>query len=250
MKSLERFKSLSYAKYFYTEGRIVLVDVPLDVCRRKQMENLKTSNGEGLFFLDTKQLSEDLEKFLEKIIEKEKNVLFVFPGNGSNYPKSVSKICKESVGTGVYAKRIWVPGSDPIAIAGTIMPEFFLNLTVQAIIVVDDVISSGQTMYKLYRNNAWRFPRAKWVAATWISQVPQMRAPSGINGYDRTVIACVIEGPGGKKVPINSLSTLREQPDIAENYARRHFLNPGDFLFSNKCVVNLGSISYAPFLLY
>jgi hypothetical protein len=230
MESLKRFKQLSFSKYLYIDGRIILIDVPLELCVKEEMRYLKTVDGKDLVFLETEQLAKDLERFLEEIIGKEKDVLFVFPGNGANYPKSISKICQEATGVGVYAKRIWTPGSDPFAVAGSIMPEVFLNLFVQTIVVVDDVISSGQTMYKLHRGNGWRFPRAKWIAATWVAQIPQMKAASGVNGYDRSVIACMVEGPNKRRVPINSLSTLREQPAMAENYAKRHFLDPRAFL--------------------
>ncbi|OGZ64236.1 MAG: hypothetical protein A2998_00370 [Candidatus Staskawiczbacteria bacterium RIFCSPLOWO2_01_FULL_37_25b] len=230
MESLNRFKQLSYAKYLYTDGRIILVDVPLEPRAKEAMGCLKTVDGKELVFLETEQLAMDLERFLEELVGGEKNILFVFPGNGSNYPKSVSRICQEATGVGVFAKRIWTPGSDPFAVAGSIMPEVFLNLFVQTIVVVDDVISSGQTMYRLHRNNEWRFPRAKWIAATWVAQIPQMKARSGVSGYDRSVVACIVEGPNKRRVPINSLSTLREQPVITENYAKRYFLDASAFL--------------------
>ena len=230
MESLNRFKQLSYAKYLYTDGRIILVDVPLEPRAKEAMGCLKTVDGKELVFLETEQLVMDLERVLEELVGGEKNILFVFPGNGSNYPKSVSRICQEATGVGVFAKRIWTPGSDPFAVAGSIMPEVFLNLFVQTIVVVDDVISSGQTMYRLHRNNEWRFPRAKWIAATWVAQIPQMKARSGVSGYDRSVVACIVEGPNKRRVPINSLSTLREQPVITENYAKRYFLDASAFL--------------------
>lgn len=230
MESLERFSRLSYAKYLYADGCCMLVDVPLDTCVMEELKRLRTIDGKELVFLYARQLANDLEVFLENLVAGERDILFVFPGNGANYPKFVSKICKEARGVGVFAKRIWAPGSDPVAVAGTIMPELFLNMRVQTIIVVDDVISSGQTMYKLHRNNAWRFTRAKWIAATWVAQIPQMKALSGVNGYDRSVVACVVEGPNKRRVPINSLSTLREQPAIAQNYASRHFADYRRFI--------------------
>ena len=230
MKSLERFKSLGFAKYFYTEGCIILVDEPMNMESQKELGLLTTIDGKQLILLDTKQLAVDLERSLQEIVQKEDDILFVFPGNGSNYPKALSPICQQSCGVGVYAKRFWNPGSDPIARAGTIMPEIFMNLRVGTIVVVDDVISSGQTMYKLYKNNEWRFPKAKWIGACWLSQIPQMKAKSGVNGYERIVTACVVEGPNKRRVPINSLSTLRSEPAVAQDYAKRHFSNRESFL--------------------
>jgi hypothetical protein len=130
----------------------------------------------------------------------------------------------------VYAKRHWEPGIDPVVRVGTILPCQFLVLGVRNIVVVDDVISSGQTLRKLNRENNWRFPGATWFGASWVAQVPTMKAQSGLNGYARVLTACVVEDLRGRKVPINSLSTLRKEPSIARNYAERHFVNPTAFL--------------------
>jgi hypothetical protein len=197
---------------------------------QNKLSSLVTIDGKRLILIDTKQLALALENFLQEIIKERDDIIFVFPGDGSNYPKALSPTCQQSYGVGVYAKRFWTPGSDPIARAGTIMPEIFMNLQASTIVVVDDVISSGQTMCKLYKNNEWRFPRAKWIGACWLMQVPQMKAASGVNGYDRVTAACVVEGPVGRKVPINSLSTLRSEPAIAQNYASRHFADQRAFL--------------------
>lgn len=230
MESLERFKSFSYARHLFTDGCIILIDEPIKAEIQEELKLLVTIDGKNLIFIDTKQLADDLEKFLQEIFQKENNVLFVFPGNGSNYPKALSTICHKVSGVGVYAKRIWSPGSDPFAVAGTILPEIFLYLRTVTIVVLDDVISSGKTMNKLYVNNEWRFPRAKWIGASWLSQIPQMKTSSGVNGYERIVTACVVEGPNRRKVPINSLSTLRDEPIIAKNYAQRHFSDASAFL--------------------
>jgi len=223
------YPGYSCAKHIKTEGRVILVDVPLSVEASAEMLNLKSIDGRELLLLDVQQAADLLEIFLRKVSERG-DTLFVFPGNGSNYPKSRSLICRKVHGVGVYAKRIWTPGTDPIAIAGTIAPEVFMDLRTRSIIVVDNVISSGQTMYKLYRNNEWRFPRAEWIGVTWFSQALCMKSSSGVKGYNSVFASFLVEGASGKKVPINSLSTLREQPAIAENYAKRHFSDPQAFL--------------------
>jgi len=81
MESLNRFNQLSYAKHLYTDGRIILVDVPLEQYAKEKMGRLKTVDGKGLVFLETEQLAKDLEQFLEELVKKEKDILFVFPGN-------------------------------------------------------------------------------------------------------------------------------------------------------------------------
>jgi len=226
---MKNYPNYSCADFVVTEGRVILVDVPLPFDRREELLKLKTIDGKELVLVDVGKAVGPLDIFLERFIGQ-KDILFVFPGNGSNYPKSRSKICQQIGGVGVYAKRVWLPGSDPFAIAGTINPELFMDLRTKTIVVVDDVISSGQTMYKLYRNNEWRFPSAKWIGVSWFSQILCMRSSSGIKGYERVFASFQIRGDGIKKVPINSLSTLIEQPSIATNYATRHFVDFKNFL--------------------
>lgn len=230
MESLKRFKCFSFAGYMYTEGRIILVDQSLDSTTKEFISLLKTCDGQETKFIYGKDLASGLEKFLKEVTTSAEKSLFVFPGNGSNFPKSFSSVCQQSNGVGVFAKRFWTPGTNPIIRAGWIMPEIFMNLGIKKIVVVDDVISSGKTMQKLYANNEWRFPGAEWIGACWLSQVPEMKSASGVKGYKQIFASLAVEGPNKRKVPINSLSTLREDKGIAENYAKRHFCNPQLFL--------------------
>jgi len=57
-----------------------------------------------------------------------------------------------------------------------------------------------------------------------------MKARFGLNGDARVLTACVVEGLQGRKVPINSLSTLRKELNICRNYVKRRFVDPAVFL--------------------
>ena len=231
MKKLQSYTAFSYAQSLTTDGRIILIDEPLLSEVRLEMERLETVDSRELVFFEDVWLTTQLEEILQGIIKEEKTLL-VFPGNGSNYPRKLSKFCQEFPNTtSVEAKRFWVPGEDPVVSAGLIFPNIFMITNVKAVVVVDDVISSGLTMRKLYQNNTWRFPAAKWIGVSWMSQVPSMKAKSGVNGYERIATGCVVGKTNGSgKVPINSLSTLRENSEIATSYAQRHFTNPPVFL--------------------
>lgn len=217
------------AKRIKTEGRVILVDIPFDAQASAELLALKSVNGKETLLLDVQEAAKFLEPFLQKMTD-EKDALFVFPGNGANYPKSRSAACQSVFGVGVFAKRFWLPGSDPIVMAGQIMPEHFMNFRVKTIVVVDDVISSGKTMQKLHENNSFRFPRAEWIGTAWFSQVLRTKPLSGIKGYTSVFASVLIEGVKGKKVPINSLSTLREDAVIAQSYAKRHYVKADEFL--------------------
>jgi hypothetical protein len=230
MKNLARYTSLFFARRLCTAGRVILVDEPMTPGVEKELRSLETTDAQELTFLNCEELAAELDVFIGRVLAEDKKALAVFPGNGANYARKLSKFAHRLGGVSVFAKRFWEPGKDPVAVVGTIPAETFLVLDVTTVLVIDDVISSGQTMRKLHRNNAWRFPRATWVGASWASQVPQTRAASGVSGYGRVFTGCLIESPQQKRVPINSLSTLRQDAKIATQYARRHFKNPHAFL--------------------
>lgn len=230
MKALQKYPSFYYKRSLFTNGRIILLDEPLAQQIRTELKSLETTDGHELLFLEDSQLAADTEEILSEIIRQACVTLLVFPGNGSNYPRKLSRVCQESNGASICAKRFWQPGADPIVTAGVILPNIFLITNMEMVVVLDDVISSGLTMQKVRENNAWRFTRAKWVGVSWVAQIPQMRAKSGVNGYERVLTACVVGKTNGKRVPVNSISTLRQNREIAASYAERHFRKPGAFL--------------------
>lgn len=230
MKSLQKYPSFHYKRSLFTDGRIILLDEPLALQVQEELKSLETSDGHELLFLEDSQLAAETEEILSEIIRQDCKTLLVFPGNGSNYPRKLSRICQESNGASVFAKRFWQPGTDPIVTAGVILPDIFLVMNVETVVVVDDVISSGLTMQKVRENNAWRFTRTKWIGVSWIARIPQMRAKSGVNGYEQVATACVVGKTNGTRVPVNSISTLRQNREIAASYAERNFQKPNIFL--------------------
>jgi len=232
MERLQKYPKLQFGQHLYTEGRIILLDVETKSSFEKSLMSLDTIDKKELIVLDAQTLSAKLSLLLDdhKIYQQPNDVLTVFPGNGSLKPKEFMRFKKNHQTAYAFAKRYWEPGENPQVYVSEIMTDCFIDLKTTNILVIDDVISSGMTMQKLFEHNAWKFPRASWTAATWISQMPRQKAESGINGFSQMITAYITEGPGGKFVPINSLSTLLECPKITQNYALRHFAKPEKFL--------------------
>ncbi|MFA5107119.1 MAG: hypothetical protein WC497_02185 [Patescibacteria group bacterium] len=231
METLPRYPAFSYDSSIVTDGRILLIDEPISSDIRTELASLNTVDKQDLVFLEDRLLADRLEPILRQLVLNDPETLFVFPGNGSNYPRRYSQIWQDRPNASVPARRFWHPGADPIALVGRVLPELFLIIGVGVVLVVDDVISSGQTLSALYQNNAWRFPRARWLGAAWVAQLPRMKSISGVKGYQSITAACLVQKRNGTgRVPINSLSTLRLCPEIAESYASRHFVRPADFL--------------------
>jgi len=123
---------------------------------------------------------------------------------------------------------MWNPGSAPeVFIDSTldICKKFQPNM----VLVVDDVVSSGRTLEKVYEHYRHVFCDAKWVAATWVTQAMRQATFRRLSEYDRVLSACVVQKTSGERVPINSLSTLRKKPELAFEYAHTHFISPKKF---------------------
>lgn len=189
-------------------------------------ERLTTFTALGLTVLS----AEDLTKLtLTAPIWQElgpKNTLIVFPGNGGNIvyaylPASWREAwwhCR------VEAKRAWAPGHDPEAMVGRVYERGFL-LGVKNIVIFDDVISSGCTARALLCHNSVWIPNARWHAVTWIKQ-----RSADLRHFASRFAAC--EVGSNKKAPINSLSTLRDSPAMAERYAGRNFSSRGNLFLA------------------
>lgn len=123
----------------------------------------------------------------------------------------------------VHAERRW--GSDgEVNVSVSNLPDShfpgFLDLKTKAVLVIDDVVSGGDTMRLAFERNSWRFPRAHWFGATLISR--KDRLP----GYKKLVSSVSVPAFFGKNPPINSLSTLLLDKEIRARYASRYFKNP------------------------
>jgi hypothetical protein len=210
--------------------RVIIADESLTAVGRRDLQSLETVDGSRVEILEGVELSSMLDAVLENEI-KRPNTLVVFPGNGALYPYRYSSLLQHCVSTAVSAGRFWVPGQDPIAYTGMIHPEIFMDLRTERVVVVDDVVCSGATCIELHKRNAWRFPKATWVAAAWVIQAPQSRSRSGVTGYTSALGAVVVSKNNGNRSAVNSLSTLRSDPEVRNSYVKRHIAEKDQEMF-------------------
>jgi hypoxanthine phosphoribosyltransferase len=158
------------------------------------------------------------------ILDPEKTML-VFPGNGSGIVRSYlpRSWLDQWQWTSVLAKRIWAPGDTPRVEVGRVFSQRFL-LGFKDLVVIDDVVSSGQTVRAIRKVNRPWIPGVRWRSVTWVQQ----RA-ANMRGFDSR-FAVIEVGEEKSKVPVNSLSTLIDDPRIAQNYAQRNYTEPEKFL--------------------
>lgn len=206
-------KQLFFNRQLVTSGRVIIIDLAIDKERLLVLEAL-----EDMTLVFPEILSETLRQMLEPELDGSDPELLVFPGNGGCKVRQLCSRFESFRQTTVPAKRVWNPGSDPTALVGGLNDRRLLIFE-KKVVVVDDVISSGATLRLVHERNSWRTPRASWIAASWLSQSPRKGYP--LDRYERIYTALLVENPLGQRVPINSLSTLVENEEIAADYARR-----------------------------
>lgn len=185
----------------------------------------KMLEGSGTTILSSEEMTTQLvASHLWEKFDPAKTIL-IFPGGGAEIIRGYlpNGWLKQWRWTTVPAKRFWQPGTAPWAIAGRIAPDRFL-LGFKNMIIIDDVISSGETARMVRRVNEPWIPGATWHAFTWIAERAANLPGFGIK------YAVAEVGERNRKVPINSLSTLISCPEIARNYARRNTTDPEQFL--------------------
>ena len=214
-------------------NRYIILDVPrVDRLDSEEMERLKERfprdlhSGEVVLLSPSRLNFEFMCSYLAWYGEvfTDPSTLVVFPGNGASIvrrylPKGWLQTWNW---TGVAAKRIWIPGEDPQTFVGRIVDRMMLG--VKTVIIMDDVISSGATNKRIKQINEPWIPGATWEAYAWVRQkTADTRGFSRVNSSEWV-------GTFQQKAPINSLSTLLENPEIARSYAERNFPDLAAFL--------------------
>ncbi len=203
----------------------VIIDDVVDEDRIRHGRGCLGANGSPLVCVDASALALELDCIIEE--ELASPFVIISPGRGGEDARSRSRVAMKASHLIIApARRLWSPGNNPVVLAWPLETAQLLFLEVRTVLVLDDVVSSGQTMQRLCERNAWRFPRARWIGASWIRQ----HRTKQIKGFAALLSALTVEKSGNSFAPINSLSTLTQHPEIARSFAQRNLRDPESFL--------------------
>lgn len=203
---------------------VILIDTPCDQKYRKQLQALEVR------LIDGAQAMQHLMAYFRSASRSLRLLTFV-EGGGEYVEQLVRPSLRSTLMAKVWAKR-WVPPPDvlfnerrdPLWLVGEIETYESILLQVEEVVLVDDVISSGNTLKAIRWRNAWKFPRATWRAYALVGRV------DANPGMPWAAARLVEQKPDGGKIPLNNLSTLLKDQGIACDYARRNFAQPAEFL--------------------
>lgn len=207
-------------------GAIIIIDLPITIEKATsikkelilQLNASNSVNGREVLIINEIEEIDNLKQMVYTLEPTIENTLFLYPGKSAQFIRSLKFSCNYKA-ENVFAKRIWIPATEPKVMVGNIYSKQFIDSQIKQIIVVDDVISSGATISLLYKRNAWKYPNAVWHTVVLLSRKEQ------ISHFEHVLSCYQIEDVDGRKPPINSLSTLLDNPEIISNYLKRNFIN-------------------------
>jgi hypothetical protein len=177
--------------------------------------------GLPVTFIDLRSAAKEyLTQFICREIEPCcSDSIFLYPGESSRFLQELG-VSEGFRSENIFAKRIWHPGNDPIVVMNSLAISEVVFTKVKKVIVIDDVIGSGKTMSLLYERNYFRFPLATWHAVAVISR------KSILKKFEQIYAPFYAQDLVGKKIPINSVSTLITDKEIGYSYFSRNFMFP------------------------
>ncbi len=166
------------------------------------------------FWDESVMITELQEAVFGQLDLKQESTLFLYPGESAQRVKSLG-FNGHLPSQEVFAKRIWYPESEPVVLVHSL--GWGIHPGIKNVVVIDDVISSGTTIALVRERNSWKFPRATWYAAAPVTRKEK------IPNFKKIFSCKVVRDINGKKVPINSLSTLIDNPAVRQSYFARNF---------------------------
>lgn len=152
--------------------------------------------------------------------------LFVFPGNGAkdffnrlaalgvNLPNSFK----------ITARRTWQKGQIPkVAVDWPVIENLD---SIRRVVIVDDVVSSGETVLQVKRSAPDLLKQLDWQIVCWVFKHSAQDLIKGeFLSAETDILAKRING----RLAINSFSTLTNRYDVLVSFGKTHAKNPTEF---------------------
>ncbi len=184
----------------------------------KDVDVVKLAQLSGAAVIEPAEMNDRLNHKLKAtmgMLPDNATPMVVYPGSSSMQLEGKLPALRGIRSQNVLAKRHWQPGQSPVYE----VPPFNLPVNVTHLLVVDDVISSGGTMYLVQANvpgdvECW--------AVAQVSQRIGKTQRKALYGFGVAIIGAELCGEAVSYVPINSVSTLSSDTELAKVYAARN----------------------------
>ena len=201
----KRIPGLTAAEFRWAPGNVVIIDIEDEESAFDLISSIPYRVPVMFEFASS------LSQTLYRIVPWDSFDQLIWPGNGAKIVQQKLQLCNK--GINVDAKRIGY--KDPY-----VEVSLFKSTGLQPMII-DDVVCTGLTVTETARQGNLTNP----ALACWVIQYPRQL----LSGFSNVWCSLAVRGVDGR-VPVNSLSTLLANKDIASDYALRFCVNPDDML--------------------
>lgn len=238
----EKFKTkwpaITFSRSCLVDGAILIQDIAPDAALTQAAKKLNEISNITLQVVDGLSLTKDMVTLIKKSGVLSYNPLIIYPGNGS---QSVRRYL-------ISADKQFALNSVSLPTQRTMIRNGEFDLTVNyfplaqnintgTVLIIDDVVASGQTAQSIAAELKKRFPSIRCVLATWLFVMPtrpeNKNSDSGIRDIDQTLSSIVLKGNLTSRPPINSLSCFIRSEDQYEemkvNFLKKYITDQQTF---------------------
>ncbi len=226
----EAYTEINFAQACLVDGSIIIQDVnPLGQRSNEELNNqvraLNEISQSTVQVVDARKQTGALVSLIKNL--RIENPLYIFPGNGarvvSEYIKSAEEFLDISKAVYLPTTRIKIkPGRFDLKIDYGNLPDQLPK----NIVIVDDVIASGQTIDTLAFKLKLIDYESNIVTASWICVFGAYLSED----INQSITSLALKGNYAKNPPINSLSCLissdAKYDETKISYAEKYFKNP------------------------
>lgn len=225
--------AVTFDKACLVDGAILIQDISPDNTLTKAAKKLNEISSITLQIVDGLNLTKDIIALIKKSGVLSNDPLIIYPGNGSQSVKKYLSSDEKQLtvnSISLPTQRTMIEnGKFDLTVNYFSLPQ---NIDTNTVLIIDDVVASGQTAQTIASEIKVRFPDARCILATWLFMVPtkpeNKKSSSGIMGIDQTIASIVLKGNLTSRPPINSLSCFTQNDkkyDEIKTYFMQKYIN-------------------------
>lgn len=238
----EKFRAnwpaIVFSKACMVDGAVLIQDIAPDATLTRAVKKLNETSNITLQVVDGLSLTENMATLIEESGVLNTNPFIIYPGNGAQLVKSfIVSLDKKFNDNAIDlpTKRTMIrKGKFKLDVDYSSLPQ---EIDTGTVLIIDDVVASGQTAQIIASEIKTRFPNVRCVLAIWLFMAPteleNKKSPSGIMGVDQALTSIALKGNLTSRPPINSLSCFgRNESQYGEmkaNFLNKYIADPKTF---------------------
>jgi|WetSurMetagenome_2_1015567.scaffolds.fasta_scaffold00385_22 hypothetical protein len=228
----EKWPAISFNKASLVDGAVLIQDVSADKNLTESIKKLNEFSNITLQIVDGLSLTRDLITLIKKDNILDLNPLIIYPGNGARSVKSFAASIDARFDNGIYlptGRTMVRKGEFKLSVDYSSLPQ---RINTKNILIIDDVVASGQTARTIAYGIKNRFQNAKCMIAAWLFLTPidsqNIDSQSGLENINKTFTSLALKGNAVSRPPINSLSCFIKNGgkyDLIKNGFIQNYIN-------------------------